>query len=102
MKRYTVIITPFAGENIREAYERFEVENPAYAARRLNGIREKILGLKTFPESHTVAPENDAFDVEIRQLLFGRGTPRRIFFTIEESKVYVLHVRHGRRDYWQG
>ena len=101
MKRYRVIVTPFAGENIREAHERFETENPTYAAKWLSGIKNKILALETFPQSHAVAPESGAFDAEIRQLLYGRGTPWQIFFTIDGITVQVLHVRHGRRDYWQ-
>jgi len=101
MKHYRVIITPFAGENIREAHEWLETENPTYAAKWLSGIKDKILELETFPESHAAAPESEAFDVEIRQLLYGRGTPWRIFFTIDGTTVLVLHVRHGSRDYWQ-
>ena len=101
MKRYRVIITPFAEENIRMAFEWLEAENPTYAANWLTGIRDRVLGLETLPESHAVAPESDAFDRKIRQLLFGRGTPWRVFFTIEGSTVHVLHVRHGKRAYWQ-
>ena len=101
MRQYRVIISPFAEENIREAHEWLMAESPAYASKWLVGVREKILGLETFPESHAVAPESDAFDCEIRQLLYGRGTPWRIFFTIEGFTVHVLHVRHGKRDYWR-
>jgi len=101
VKRYRVIITPVAGENLREAHEWLEAENPVYAAKWLNGIREKILELATLPESHAVAPESEAFDCEIRQMLFGRATPWRIFFTIDGSTVHVLHIRHGSRDYWR-
>ena len=101
MRRYRVVITPFAGENIREAHGWLEAENPVYAAKWLSGIRDKILELQTLPESHPVAPESESFDCHIRQLLFGRGTPWRIFFTIKGSTVHVLHVRHGARDYWR-
>ena len=101
MKRFRVVVTPFAEANVREAHEWLAGENPAYAARWLAGVREKILGLERFPDSHPVAPESDAFDCEIRQLLYGRGTSWRIFFTIEGSTVQVLHVRHGSRDYWR-
>jgi plasmid stabilization system protein ParE len=101
VKRYRVIITPVAGENLREAHDWLKTENPVYAAKWVNGIREKILELGTLPESHPVAPESKAFDREIRQMLFGRATPWRIFFTIEGSTVHVLHVRHGRRDDWR-
>ena len=101
MKRYRVIISPFAEDNLREALEWIMAENPTYATQWLAGVREKILGLEIFPESHAVAPESAAFDCEIRHLMYGRGTPWRIFFTIEGSVVQVLHVRHGNRDYWR-
>ena len=38
MKHYRAIITPFAGENIREAHEWLEAENPTYVAKWLSGI----------------------------------------------------------------
>ena len=101
MKRYHVIITPSAQDDIREAHEWLVAENPAYAGKWLDGIREKILGLATLPESHARAPESDAFDREIRQILYGRGTSWRIFFAIDGSTVQILHVRRGRRDYWR-
>ena len=101
MKRYQVIITPFAADNIREAHEWLAIENPVYAAKWLESIRSGILSLKTLPESHAIAPESEAFDCQIRQLLFGRGTPWRVFFTIDGATVHVLHVRHGSRDYWR-
>ena len=62
MKRYRVIITPFAGENIREAHQWLEIENPVYAEKWLKDIRDKIFELETMSESHAMAPENDAFD----------------------------------------
>ena len=101
MKRYRVIISPFAADNIREAHEWLAAENPVQAAKWLDGIRDKILGLETLPGSHAVAAESEVFDCEIRQLLFGRGIPWRIFFTIEGLTVQALHVQHARRDYWR-
>lgn len=100
MKRYRVIVTPYAAANIRQAYEWLAAENPTYAAKWLAGIREKILGLETLPESHALAPESESFDCDIRQALHGHGTPWRVFFSIDGETVHVLHVRHGRRDYW--
>ena len=100
MRRYRVIVTPSAQDDIRKAHEWIAAENPDYARTWLGGLREKILGLETLPESHALAPETDAFDRDIRQLLYGRGTPWRIFFAVDGSTVQVLHVRHGRRDYW--
>ena len=44
------------------------------------------------------APENDFFEIEIRQLFYGKRIGRyRILFTIERDNVHILHVRHGAR-----
>ena len=101
MKRYDVIIAPCAAENINEAYAWLSERNPRYAERWIEGIRTAILSLDTLPESHALAPENDAFEEEIRQLLAGRGTPWRVFFTVKGSTVHVLHVHYGGRDAWR-
>ncbi len=101
MKTYDLIITPFAGENIIEAFKWYQHENPVYATKWKRGIEEKILSLEIFPESHSLAPENSEFEEEIRQLLYGKANSWRILFTIIDTKVYVLHVRHSQRDYWR-
>lgn len=101
MRRYRVAVTPTGQDDIRKAHAWLAAENPVYAGRWLAGIRERILGSETLPESHALAPESDAFDREVRQLLYGRGTQWRIFFVIDGSTVQVLHVRHGRRDRWR-
>jgi plasmid stabilization system protein ParE len=104
MKRYRVIVTPFAADNIRETYEWYRMENPAYAVKWLEGIETAILGLDTLPKAHGLAPESRAFDRDIRQVLVGRGRRWRIFFVVDGAAVHVLHVlhvRHGSRDCWR-
>ena len=101
MKRYKVVITPFAGENILEAFKWYQLENPIYAAKWQTGLEDAIKALCTFPHSHALAPENEEFEEEVRQLLYGKSTPWRVLFTVLGSNVYVLHVRHGQRDYWR-
>ena len=101
MKRYRVAITPFAADNIREAYEWYLTQNPAYAAKWIGGIESAILGLGALPEAHGLAPESRVFGRDIRQLLFGSGKRWRIFFVVDGVTVRVLHVRHGSRDYWR-
>ena len=101
MKRYEVIITSSAARDITAAHAWLSARNPVFAERWLERIRDAILSLDSLPESHALAPENDAFDDEIRHLLVGRGTPWRAFFTIKGSTVHVLHVRYGGRDAWR-
>ncbi len=60
----------------------------------LNGARTAIETLGSFPRRCPLAPENNDFDGEIRQLLYGEF---RILFTVEDEVVHVLHVRHGAR-----
>lgn len=100
MKRYRVVVTPFAADNIREAYAWYRAENPISAMTWLEGIKAAILSLETLPESPGLAPESQALGRDIRQLLYGRGRRWRIFFVVEKATVRVLHVRHGSRDYW--
>ncbi len=58
-----------------------------------------ITTLTEFPRRCALAPENRAFSFEVRQLLYGHNPHiYRILFTIHGDTVYVLHIRHGRRQ----
>ena len=46
--------------------------------------------LRSFPLSQLIAPDNDEFEVETRQLIVGRY---RVLFTIQDQVVTVLHLR---------
>jgi plasmid stabilization system protein ParE len=62
-------------------------------------LEEAIATLAEFPRRCGLAPESKLFPQEVRHLLYG-GKPHvyRILFTINRSTVYVLHIRHGRRE----
>lgn len=54
-------------------------------------INESINQLLTsFPLGHPIAPENDEYDVEVRQLILGRYI---VVFNVEGSLVTILHIR---------
>jgi plasmid stabilization system protein ParE len=62
-------------------------------------LQDAIASLAEFPARCPLAPENSAFPFEVRHLLYGRKPHvYRILFTIEGQTVYVLHIRHGRRQ----
>ncbi|MFY9682523.1 MAG: type II toxin-antitoxin system RelE/ParE family toxin [Candidatus Sulfotelmatobacter sp.] len=62
-------------------------------------LQDAIASLAELPERCPLAPENTAFPFEVRHLLYGRKPHvYRILFTIEGQVVYVLHIRHGRRQ----
>jgi plasmid stabilization system protein ParE len=100
---YRLIIEPTAEREIRSAV-RWKTENasPTVAARWYNGLIQKIETLRRHPNRCPLAAENDKFDEEIREVLYGRGGKRihrhRIIFTIREDTVHVLYVRHTARD----
>ena len=48
----------------------------------------RLLG--AFPLSQPIAPENEEYDVEVRQMILGRY---RVLFNIDASVVTVLHIR---------
>lgn len=92
--KYKVIVQPDAERDIEEAYAWLAEQSPGAAERWLEALITLVDSLETFPERCALAPESEAFDVEIRQLLHG---VYRILFTVAGKKVHVLHVRHGAR-----
>jgi plasmid stabilization system protein ParE len=62
-------------------------------------MQDAIASLAEFPERCPLAPESAVFPFEVRHLLYGHPPHvYRILFTIENKTVYVLHIRHGRRQ----
>jgi plasmid stabilization system protein ParE len=91
MQRFTVVITEPAQEDIARSYEWGVKEwGTKQAQRWIRELRTAITGLKHLPERHQLAPESDAFDIDIRQLIVGRY---RVLNTIAGKRVSVLHVR---------
>ncbi|MDJ0734584.1 MAG: type II toxin-antitoxin system RelE/ParE family toxin [Nostocaceae cyanobacterium] len=57
---------------------------------------DTIATLQEKPRRCALAPENDVFTEEIRQLIYGKSRSKyRILFTTRENTVFVLHVRHS-------
>jgi len=100
-RQYRVIVTPKAADDLRQEHAWLQERNPRAAEDWLTGMRKLILGLASMPQAHAVAPESAEFNVEIRRALYRRATRWRVYFTIMDETVQVLHVRHGRRSDWQ-
>lgn len=100
MTPFRVIIQPSASAEMEAAFLWIADHSPEAAVKWFNELQIAFRGLETFPQQCPLAPENDAFQEEIRQLVHGRRTGRyRIFFTIRSDAVHILHVRHRARDY---
>ena len=92
---FRVTIQPAAEVEIEQAYLRIAAEAPETAARWYNGLLDAIQSLDSLPSRCGLAPENAAFEYEIRHLLYGRkGRRYRALFTVVDDTVHVLHFRH--------
>ena len=69
------------------------------ALRWFQGLEEAMASLSEFPQRCPLAPENESFPFEVRHLLYGRKPHvYRLLFTIEGNTVFILHIRHARRQ----
>src|SRR5688572_12480456 len=91
---YEIDIRDSALEDLDLARRWISRRSPSRAESWLNGARAAIEALRSFPRRCPLAPENDAFDLEIRQSLYGEY---RILFNVEGDVVRVVHVQHGAR-----
>lgn len=94
--RYRVIFRPEARDEALDAAG-FIAENgsPETALQWYEGLEAAISSLESMPARCGYAREHEAFPgVELRQLVY---KSHRLIFTIRESEVHVLHVRHIAR-----
>jgi plasmid stabilization system protein ParE len=67
------------------------------------GLKDTIATLSELPKRCPLAPENKNLAFGVRHLLYGRKPHvYRILFTIEGDTVFILHIRHGRRETLKG
>ena len=92
MKRYVVVLELSAQADVRGSYDwGCGVWGKKEAKRWIRELRAAITKqLSLIPKGFPLAPENDEFSEEIRQMIVGRY---RVLFTIRKNKVHVLHVR---------
>jgi plasmid stabilization system protein ParE len=99
MRRYAVVLEESAQADVRESYDwgcrAWGKHEAKQWVRLLRAAISQQLGI--VPKGFPLAPEDDEFSEEIRQMVVGRY---RVLFTIKGSKVHVLHVRGAsvRRD----
>src|SRR5438105_2714104 len=96
---FRVIVQPRAEAELAAAYEWITERSPGGAAGWLDGLQTAIDSLEAYPRRCPSAPENDAFEEEVRQLLYGRRHGiYRVVFLIRDNTVYILTIRHGARQ----
>ena len=94
---FQVEITPTATAQIEKAYRWYRVYNAEFADRWFRGLMNAIATLQEKPTRCALALEQTIFlPKEVRQLFYGKGkNVYRVLFTIRDSTVYVLYVRHS-------
>jgi plasmid stabilization system protein ParE len=94
---YKIIVMPVA-EREAQANRDWWAANRSVeqATRWYNEFAKSVLSLEQSPDRCALAPENDRFHHEVRQLKFGLGGKRthRIVFTIRRNEVVILRDRH--------
>ena len=96
---YKVFLTERFARHLQEMGDYIAADNPRRAVTWIQEVESKVMKLDCFPEAHPYARENDNHDIELRQLVFGKGRYKyRVIFTIKESEVIVLDIRHASRE----
>jgi len=96
MKRYRVLWTHEAFNDLEEIVTYIAAESQNAAWRMFKKLKEAASKLKTQPERCRVVPELAEHGLHgIRELIW---TPHRVMFRVNEGTVYVLAVLDGRRD----
>lgn len=93
---FRIVVEDQAYAEMEEAYQWIAQYSPEKATLWYFDITEKIESLQQYPYRCPLAPENELFPEEIRQLIFEKY---RILFTVRDEDIHVLHVWHSRRDY---
>jgi plasmid stabilization system protein ParE len=97
--KYTVIIEETAHRDLAEIASWISGYSKEGGREWYQRVKKAINSLGLAPRRCSLAPENYAFDIEIRHLLYGRHRyTYRILFTIRGPNVHVMHVRHGARE----
>lgn len=97
--QFEVLITPSAKADIFEINTWLLENHPDTAESWLYGISQAVTSLSKFPERCAVSSESEAFDVVVRQLIYGKKPHiYRILFSIQEEKVFILRVRSTKQQ----
>ena len=97
---FRVEITPEAEQDANAILEWLLAQQAGEAGLRwFQGLKDAIETLAALPKRCSLARENASVPFEMRQLLYGRRHHvYRILFAVEGEVVYVLRIRHGRRQ----
>jgi toxin ParE1/3/4 len=97
---YRVVLTDMAESDVEIVLKWFRDQQAVDAGRRWFGeLLSRLDTLTAQPERCVLAAESEDFDMEIREILLGRGRYKhRILFNVSGKMVSILRVWHSSRD----
>jgi plasmid stabilization system protein ParE len=87
-----IIWSPLSLDRVTEIARYIAQDNPSAAKKWVGALFDKVELLKSSPQAGRVVPETHSDD--IREILYGNY---RIIYRLEEKKVSILTVRHGKQ-----
>jgi plasmid stabilization system protein ParE len=101
MRKFDIVLAPTAYDDLDEILHWLSEQAPEKVPEWFAAIKTRIQTLSHLPERCPHAPENGLWgNEELRQLLFQDYPSKyRIIFTVSESSVRILNIRHGARRY---
>ncbi|KPK93465.1 plasmid stabilization protein [bacterium SM23_31] len=87
-----IIWSPLAIDRVMEIASYIAKDDSLASEKWVYSLFKKVKRLEKFPDSGRVVPETKRTD--IREIVFGNY---RIIYRIEEAKVSILTVRHGKQ-----
>lgn len=87
-----IIWSPLAVERVSEIAAYIAEDNPAAAEKWVDEVFMKVGSLQDFPQSGRIVPETN--NKAIRELIYGNY---RLIYRLEEKRISVLTVRHGKQ-----
>jgi toxin ParE1/3/4 len=93
-KKYKVLITKTAEEDIKSIFEYISSDNPRAANRWKGEIKSQIASLREFPMRCSMIPEADEIGFDYRHIIYG---DYRTIFKITEDLVFLMRVFHCSR-----
>lgn len=92
---YTVNLLAVAESDLRRIFYYIQERSPQGAERWEQAFEHCLSRLRGNPHVCGLAPENDAFDYDLRQILFGTkgGRRYRAVFRIDDDRVTVYRLR---------
>ncbi len=87
-----ILWSPLSLDRVSEIAAYIAQDNPIAAESWINTVFKKVEELEAFPERGRIVPEIG--NKTIRELIYGNY---RIIYRLEEKRISVLTIRHGKQ-----